>query len=309
MWTSLILVAAAGVSGFHVTVAPGERLWVEVGGTGQPVVLVPGLFGAAFGYRNIVPLLHGHGYRTVVVEPLGTGRSTRPHGADYSFASQARRLAAVVDSLGEGDVLLVAHSIGAAMAFRLAAERPDLVRGILSLEGGAAEGILTPSFRRALRLAPLLKVFGGRGRVRRELMSALVQASGDGSWVTEDVVDGYVAPALEDLDGTIRTYRAMAEAREPRPLLDQLGEVRAPVLLLLGTAQSESRLPPAEVALLTARLPALVVDTVPGAGHYVHEERPTEVVAAVVRLNRITSRPVGRCGLTVTGRRQTCVRS
>src|SRR5437667_8578626 len=124
----------------YVVVAPPETMHVEAWpGDGRPVALVPGLFGAAFTFRKVLPLLAARGFRPIVIEPLGTGFSSRPPKADYSLDAQSRRLAAVLDSLGSGPVLVLAHSLGAAMAFRLALERPDLLRGIVALEGGPTD--------------------------------------------------------------------------------------------------------------------------------------------------------------------------
>jgi pimeloyl-ACP methyl ester carboxylesterase len=289
MWANVMLLAWVGLTGFHVPVAPGEHLWVEVTGGGQPVVLIPGLFGSVFGYRKVLPLLHETDYLTIVVDPLGTGRSTRPANADYSLSAQAHRIAAVLDTLGLGNVLVVAHSMGAAMAFRMAASRPELVRGIVSLDGGTAESVATPAFRRALRLAPLLVLFGGTGRVRRELDSALRSASGDKSWVTDDVIDGYIAPLVADLDAAIRAFRAMAASRDADPFLPRLASIRAPVLLLLGTGPKKAGLKLHEATTLGTRLRLLSVETLAGVGHYVHEERPAAVAAAVARLYHDTT--------------------
>src|SRR2546426_1510347 len=65
-----------------VPVAPTESLSVETAGRGAPVVLIPGLFGSAFGFRKLVPLLVGAGYRTIVIEPLGVGASARPERSE-----------------------------------------------------------------------------------------------------------------------------------------------------------------------------------------------------------------------------------
>ena len=63
-----------------------------------------------------------------------------------------------------------------------------------------------------------------------------------------------------------------------------MGEIADPVLLLLGGAPHESGPPAAEVAQLARSLRAFTVDTVPGAGHFVHEEQPDAVVAAILRI-------------------------
>lgn len=254
---------------------------VSVTGRGQPVLLIPGLFGSRFGFRHVVPLLTGAGYRVIVVEPLGIGSSARPEDGDYSLTAQAGRIAAVLDSLNVRDVIVVAHSLGASMAYRLAYRRPELVRAIVSLEGGPAEAAATPSFRRAMRFVPWIKLFGGIRRIRGTIHNRLVAASGDTSWVTDSVVNAYTAGAAADLDGTLKAFLRMADAREPERLAPRLGEIRCPVRLLLGTAPHESGVPPKDVELLRTSLSSFSVDSVVGSGHYIQEEQPAAVVAAV----------------------------
>src|SRR5438128_2882142 len=154
MWLLTVLLLADTSRAFSMTLAPAESLWVTVEGAGDPVVLIPGLFGSAFGYRRVLPGLVDAGYRTIVIEPLGIGTSARPEHADYSLTAQADRVAAALDRLGVGDAIVVAHSVGAAIAYRLAYRRPDLVRGVVSLDGGPAEAATTRGFRRAIQLAP-----------------------------------------------------------------------------------------------------------------------------------------------------------
>src|SRR5437879_8560213 len=224
-----------------VPVAPAESLSVETAGRGAPVVLIPGLFGSAFGFRKLVPLLVGAGYRTIVIEPLGVGASARPEKANYSLTAQADRIAAVLDSLHVRNALVLAHSIGGSEAFRLAYRRPDLVKGLLSIEGGPTEAAITPAFKRALRFAPWIKLFGGIKLVRRKIRGLLLDSSGDCSWVTDTVVEGYTAGAARNFDATLKAYLAMAQAREPVKLALHLVEVRCPVRLLVGGRSEERR--------------------------------------------------------------------
>jgi pimeloyl-ACP methyl ester carboxylesterase len=248
-------------------------------------VLIPGLFGSAFGFRKLVPLLAAAGFRAIVIEPLGVGSSARPPDGDYSLTAQADRIARVLDTLAVGGVIVVAHSLGASMAYRLAYRHPALVRAIVSLEGGPAEEAATPRFRRAMRFAPWIKWFGGMRRVRGAIRSSLVAASGDTSWVTDSVVNGYTAGAAADLDGTLKAFLRMAEAREPERLVPHLGAVHCPVRLLIGTAPHEGVVPSADVAELRTGLPSFTIDSVPGSGHYIYEEQPWAVLAAVVAIS------------------------
>jgi pimeloyl-ACP methyl ester carboxylesterase len=259
-----------------------ETLTVQVHGVGTPVLLIPGLFGSAYGYRNVVPLLTDSGYQTIVIEPLAMGASSRPPGADYSLWAQAARIAAVLDTLHLRGLIVVGHSLGAAIAFRLALQRPDLVRAIVSLEGGPAEAATTAGFRHAMALAPLVRLLGARffrGRIRR----GLVAVSGDAAWVTNDVVAAYTVGASADLAATLRAYRRMGEAREPELLGPRLGEVLCRVRLLLGGVPHNGSPSAAEQELMRRSLAGFSTDSVSGAGFYLQEERP-DLVAAAVRL-------------------------
>jgi pimeloyl-ACP methyl ester carboxylesterase len=270
----------------YVVVAPAETMHVETrAGAGRPVAVVPGLFGGAFTFRKVLPLLTAQGFRPIVIEPLGTGFSSRPPKADYSLAAQAHRLAVVLDSLHSGPVLVLAHSLGAAMAYRLALERPDLVSGIVSLEGGPTEEATTPVFRSAMRYVPWVKLLGGINLIRRKIRNMLLDSSGDDrSWVTDGVVLGYTLGEARDFDATLRAFLAMSRAKEPAKLGPRLSAITCPVTLMVGTARHDGDVPPTEVAFMSRSLASFTVDSQPGAGHYLQEERPAAVVDALEKL-------------------------
>lgn len=289
---------------FRVPVAPGESLQVVTAGAGESIVLIPGLIGSAYGYRHVVDLLVAEGYRAVVIEPLGLGGSSRPKDADYSLTAQADRIAATMDSLGVDSAVVVAHSIGGAMGFRLAYRHPRHVRALISLEGGPAEAATSSGFRRAMALTPLLKLLNGtkivRGHARKELKAASV----DSSWVTDTVIDGYTADAVAHYHETLDAFKGMAQSHEPEPLVDNLSAIQAPVLMLVGRQPHQSMPPAEQIALLVERVPAFAVDSLDGTGHFIQEERPDAVVAAVRRFappgrpcagedGNVASRPAG----------------
>src|SRR2546428_5066674 len=239
MWLLALLVLPDSSLAFPLVLPRAESLQVAVVGAeaGTPVVLIPGLFGSAFAYRKVVPRLTEAGYRAIVIEPLGVGSSGRPEGADYSLTAQADRIAGALDQLGVTWAVIVAHATSASIAYRLAYRRPDLVRAVVSLEGGPVEAAATPGMRRAMRLAPWIKLFGGVRLIRKKIRENLIALSADPSWVSDSVVDGYTAGAARDLDGTLRGYLAMAAARErdrlepPAPALTAprpLGQRAAP---------------------------------------------------------------------------------
>ncbi len=283
--SALVLLAPAVASAQErqIELSRGESLRVVEMGRGEPIVLVPGLLGSAFGFRKLMEPLAESGRRVIVIEPLGVGGSGKPANADYSLTAQADRLDAALAGLGVSEAVVVAHAVGASMALRLAYRHPERVTALVSLDGGPAEAAATPGFRRAMRFSFLLKLFGGVNRIRNTVRSTLMERSADPGWVTDDVVDGYMGAASRDLDGTLGAFRGMAKAKEPQPLAEHLPEVRCPVLLVIGTATRAGGISEAEMTLLAERLPLFSVETVASAGHFVFEEEPQAVVAAVGR--------------------------
>lgn len=280
------LVAALDSGGVRdIEVAPGESLHTTSMGTGPPIVLIPGIFGAAFGYRMITGPLVERGYRCIVVEPLGFGWSSHPGKADYSFTAQTERVGRALDSLGVRDALVIAQSTGAAIAFRLAITRPELVRGLLSIDGGPAESAATPGMRHALRFGGFLtKLFVGPGKLRNDVRKQIILNSGDTTWVTDTLVRAYTAGQAADVDGSIDAFRRMSKSVESASLHDRLSECRIPVRLLVGTVTHPSGITPAERTLLAETLSDFAIDSVPGSGQYVHEEQPAAVLEALGRL-------------------------
>jgi pimeloyl-ACP methyl ester carboxylesterase len=267
-----------------IAVAPAETLAVSTAGTGPTVVLLPGMIGGTYAWRHVVDGLVERGFGVVVIELLGTGRSNRPGGADYSLEGQAERIRVVLDSLGVRSALVAAHGIAGSVAFRLALAHPDRVRGIVSLEGGPAERAGSPGVKRALAFAPLIKLFGGRSLIRGKIRKGLIESSGDPSWVSEQLVDRYAEAPAADIGATLTTLGAMADAVESQPLGPRLGEVHCPVLMLVGAAPHRSGPSTAELVMLGARVRGYRQLLVTGAGHYLQEERPDVVVRALAEL-------------------------
>lgn len=269
-----------------IAVAQGEILRTTTTGTGKPLVLIPGIFGAAYGYRMITAPLVQLGYQTIVIEPLGYGWSSHPKDADYSFTAQSARVGRALDSLGVTRALLVAQSSGAAIAFRLAIQRPDLVRGLLSIDGGPAESAATPGMRKAFKFGGgLVKLVLSESKLRHDVRSEIVKNSGDTTWVTDAVIRGYTAGQTADVGGSIDAFHSMSKAKEEGSLADRLHECAVPVRLLVGTVPHPAEVTEDQRELLSARLSNFSTDSVAGSGQYIQEEQPAAVLAALERLD------------------------
>jgi pimeloyl-ACP methyl ester carboxylesterase len=273
-----------------IQVAPGEILRTTSAGTGEPLVLIPGIFGAAYGYRRITGPLVALGYRTIVIEPLGYGFSSHPKKADYSFTAQTLRIGKALDQLGVKQALFVAQSSGAAIAFRLAILRPDLVRGLLSIDGGPAESAATPGMKKAFKFGGMVTKFAvDESKLRHDVRKEIVRNSGDTTWVTDAVIRRYTAGKTADMSGSIDAFHRMSKAKETGSLASQLHELEQPVRLLVGTVSHPAEVTSDQRELLNEKLPDFKADSVHGSGQYISEEQPAAVVDAVTQLDEAAS--------------------
>jgi pimeloyl-ACP methyl ester carboxylesterase len=278
----------------NIQVGPDEILRTTTVGTGEPLVLIPGIFGAAYAYRMLTGPLAQRGYRTIVVEPLGYGWSSHPKDADYSFGAQTGRVSRALDSLGVSGALIVAQSSGAAIAFRLAVQRPDLVRGLLSIDGGPAESAATPGMKKAFKFGGgLVKFALDESKLRHDVRQEIVRNSGDTTWITDAVVRGYTAGQTTDLGGSIDAFQRMSKAKEPSSLAEQLHQCTVPVHLLLGTVRHPAEVSQEQREMLGAKLRNFRVDSVMGSGQYIQEEQPAAVLQAVAQLDEAARQASG----------------
>ncbi|MEO5509768.1 MAG: alpha/beta hydrolase [Longimicrobiales bacterium] len=249
-------------------------------GTQAPVILVPGLLGAAFTFREVAPRLSEAGYRVVIIEPLGFGASSRPKDGDYSLEAQAVRVGRALDSLGISSATLVCHSVGASICMRLSLQRPAMTRGIVSINGGPDEAAGTAGLRTSLKMAPIIKVFGAQRIIRGKVKDGLRESSADPAWVTDAVVKAYTAP-FSNFNAVLVASRGMVNAREGAPLMPRLSSITAPFTLLVGASKPDKAISAAAIDFMAGSIKQLKVERVPGAGQYIQEERPDVIVQAV----------------------------
>jgi len=119
----------------ELLVAHGDiELRVEVTGTGPTVLCVPGWPELARSWRHQVAHLADRGYRVAVLDVRGYGGSSVPPEVErYTLRELAGDVAAVVEALDDGPVVLVGHDWGAPIAWTTAVRHPERVRAVAGL--------------------------------------------------------------------------------------------------------------------------------------------------------------------------------
>lgn len=247
-------------------------------GAGPLVVAVPGMGDLRATYDDVVPALVGAGYRVVVADLRGHGDSDttfRTHGDDATGTD----LVALVEHLDVGPAVLVGNSMGASAAVWAAAERPDLVRGLV---------LLSPYLRQP-GSAGLQKVMGV---VYRVLLARPWGAAFWGSFYSS-ITKGrrsarhaeHVAAIRRNLSepARLRSLRDLAVALDHSVVEARLAAVRAPALTVVGAIDPDFSDPAAELAWITGAIDTRGI-LVPDVGHYPQHQAADVVVPAVLEL-------------------------
>jgi pimeloyl-ACP methyl ester carboxylesterase len=93
---------------------------------GKAVVLFHGKAFGGYYFHNVIEALTAAGYRVVVPDQIGWGKSSKPD-IHYSFQLLAANTAALLDHLGVGEVAVLGHSTGGMTAVRFTLMNPDRV--------------------------------------------------------------------------------------------------------------------------------------------------------------------------------------
>lgn len=105
---------------------------------GKPVVMVHGNPTWGYLYRNFIPALVDAGYRCIVPDHLGFGRSDKPKDARlYQVPRHAERLESLLESLDLRDATLVSQDWGGALGFYWATRHPDRIAALCILNTAA----------------------------------------------------------------------------------------------------------------------------------------------------------------------------
>jgi pimeloyl-ACP methyl ester carboxylesterase len=257
----------------------GVSLRYELAGAGVSLVLVHGSWVSGHDWDAVLPAL-ARRHRVLAYDRRGHSASERPD-AQGSAEEDAADLAALIEDLGLAPAWVVGNSFGASIALRLAASRPDLLRGVI-----AHEPPLFALLADDPAMAPALPEIG-----RRVAAVARRIAAGDHAGAAEEFVDT-VALGPGAWAGLPPAARAvfvdnaptfLDETRDPEQLvldLPRLAGFARPLLLTTG-GQSPPIFAPV-VARIAAALPGAETSRFPDAGHVPHATHPEAWTAAVL---------------------------
>jgi pimeloyl-ACP methyl ester carboxylesterase len=252
---------------------PDGRLAYDDTGDGPLIVATPAMLDLRSELRFLVPLLVDAGFRVVTVDQRGMGE-TSGEWPEYGSEPLAHDLMALIHHLDAGPAIIYGTSNGAAAGVYVAAEAPDLVRGLVLAAPFVRDG--KTSWLQA-RLMSIMKI---------PFLTLPIYMSYYPKWEPK-------RPRVADFDEHVAKLRANLSEASRRNVIKayifeqthreaeaRLGKVNVPSLVMMGTEDIDWPDPEAEAKWIASQLGSelLLLD---GAGHHPHVEYPQEVAGAV----------------------------
>ncbi|MFD5236970.1 alpha/beta fold hydrolase [Streptomyces tendae] len=264
----------------------GGTIAYEVTGSGPLIVLAHGMGDSRAAYRAVVPQLVTAGYRVAAVDLRGCGESSVDWPA-WSRSDIAGDLLALIHHLG-GPAVLVGHSVSGGAATIAAAREPSLVTSVVELapftrkQSVRLGDLRVRRFRRGMLRLLGAGLFGSL-RLWRSYLDVAYPGVRPADWPERL---GRIETLLRE-PGRMKAMQAMGRSA-PTDAGARLGDVRCPVLVVMGTLDPDWADPRAEGAAVVDALPAGLgrLEMIEGAGHYPHDQYPDRVAALALAFLR-----------------------
>jgi 3-oxoadipate enol-lactonase len=262
--------------------ANGARIYYEVEGAGDPIVLIHAGVANLRMWDDQVAALRDS-YRVIRHDTRGFGRTE----TDALAFSNRADIAALLEHLGEASAHVVGLSRGGSIALDFAIEYPDRVRSLVVAAGGLGgydAGDEAPE-----------------GWEQVEAWRAAHDWSPVADWETAYWADGpgqppdRIDPAIRAKvhDWILTNYQAEKEEGQPQPLdppaVGRLGELRAPLLVMVGTLDDPGT--NASMRHLAQAVPGARLEVFEGSAHMLNLEQPD-------RFNRLLLEFIGEAART-----------
>jgi pimeloyl-ACP methyl ester carboxylesterase len=243
-------------------------------GSGTDILCLHGIGASMIIYRRLVPWL-ANDHRVTCLDFPGFGASSKPRTLSYSLDEQAEHLGRAMKALNLDQPLVVASSMGAAIALATATRLPDLFRGVVAL-GPAVDPSRIPT-----TLLPLAKHADRLHRINSlaTVKAVVQQVISRRELITPALVALYQEPFRDSGDSSsafMKAFSLLADRRMPR----LFSELETPVLIVRGLRDRLVKQAACEDLHRLVKSSKLI--THPTAGHHIMEDEP-EFTAIEIR--------------------------
>ncbi|MGD0851704.1 MAG: alpha/beta hydrolase [Bradyrhizobium sp.] len=263
----------------YMDVAPAQP-------NGRIVVLLHGRNFPASYWAPIIRTLNDAGYRVVVPDQIGFGKSSKPLG-ELHFDTLARNTIALLDHLGVARADIVAHSMGGMLGVRIARAYPDRVAHLL-----LAAPIGLEDYRLYVPPTPTEKILETEDKLTadgyRKQLEVNYSLKLPPDQVTPLIDSRFNIKGAADYPRWLRAFVSSGQMIYREPVVHEIPLITQPTLFIMGADDHNAPgRPNAPEALrpkmgqnadlaraLAAKMPDAHAEVIPNTGHLVFLEAP-----------------------------------
>lgn len=255
------------------------RMRWEEQGEGEPVVFIHGIPTNPRLWRHVVPRLSG--CRSLAWEMPGYGASIEQgKGRDISVGRQADYLIRWMDGIGLDKAVLVGHDLGGGVAQIAAVRHPGRVQGLVLMNAICYDSWPIPSVKLLRALGPLLR--RSPGVLIYLTMSVLLLRGHDDVGRAREALGVHWPPyGARGASAALARQVQALDVRDTLAIADHLPQLNVPARLVWGAADQFQKIHYGERLARDLDAP---IDRIRGGKHFVPEDHPDRVAAAVQAL-------------------------
>ncbi len=261
------------------------KLAYDSEGDGALVVLLHGFPESRASWKHQLPRLAAAGFRAVAPDLRGYGDSPKPRDiGSYRVSLLVDDVVELIETLGGAPCVLVGHDWGAAVAWRLAMTRPDLLRKLVIINVPHPAAIareIRRSTRQKINVLyqayfqlPVLPELTMRLFGRRFLRRA-------GRFTPEEI-EQYARQWRGNLSPMIHYYRAIRKSRQE--VRERGRPIETPTLIIWG--ENEPVFLPSALEDMERWVTNVRIERLPGIGHFAQHDAPERVSELIAEFAR-----------------------
>ncbi|NQU29173.1 MAG: alpha/beta hydrolase [Anaerolineae bacterium] len=254
----------------------GKLAYTDYGGTGELVLMLPGMGALRQEYRYLAPDLVTAGYHAVAVDLRGQGDSSA-HWPAYDVPSVGKDILALIQNFGGQPAHVIGTSFSPGAMVWAAAEAPESFRSLTLIGAFVRDAKVNPIMRGVMWM-----MMNGPWRVQAWRMFYPTMFPSR----KPDDFDAYLEQLVGSLKGKGRFDAVKAfGATSRKPSETRLTKIQCPTLVVMGTADPDFPDPVAEAHYIVEQTGGQLA-LVEGAGHYPQSEMPDKTAPVILEFLR-----------------------
>jgi esterase len=262
------------------------KLFYRKYGEGPPLIILHGLFGSSDNWMTIAKTL-GDTFTVYLPDQRNHGQS--PHSDIEDYDSMRDDVFELANDLKLKKFFLVGHSMGGKTAISFALNWPEMINGLLiaDISPFINENTRRSAYSDHLEILEAIKSINpGDISSRKEVESILMKK------ISSERTRGFILKNLQRTADNKFVWKINSTAllNNLEKIIEGIDTSRQnyqeiegfPVIFLKG--KDSDYLPPDDFKNIQKVFPAAEFVEVPGSGHWIHTDRPDEVIRNIRRL-------------------------